>query len=390
MEFQYVIDPTADEPIMLILNHIGWDENAGQGVDGTEFLKELLLLDTMGKSRIQIWINSIGGSVIDGWSILGGMLKTKTKVDTYNIGVAASTAGWLFQAGRTRYMCDYALWMGHNPSGGTGNNEILDRMRNGIIKTISQRTGLSEDETGTMLDNETYMDAEECKAANFCDEIQKTSSLNIKRVSQAASITDKLNEITLIANTLLPTIPKTTKTIIMADTLIDLNITNALKIDKAASPIMAVEAIEAIQNKLIVSEGSLQVATNKITLTEQERDAMKAKCLMLENEVAGYKSMMEEAEAENRMTEAKNMVTGFATLGKIKNDEATIATYAGYATIGTNAAERLASFEQVKNLLTQLPVNKEAKKIEVITNTATVPVNAAVIMARIHAEKNKK
>src|ERR1700761_7304409 len=119
-QFQYVIDPAADEPIMLILQQIGNTCNeAGDiiewGVQGADFCKELLMLDMMGKTRIQIWINSIGGSVIDGYSILGAMLKANTRVDTYNIGVAASTAGWLFEAGKTRDMCDYATWMGHGP-----------------------------------------------------------------------------------------------------------------------------------------------------------------------------------------------------------------------------------------------------------------------------------
>jgi len=125
--FEYCIDPLAEEPIMLILKHIGnvYDAQGNiteYGVQGADFCSELLLLDNAGKRKIQIWINSIGGSVMDGYSILGAMLKTNATVDTYNIGVAASTAGWLFEAGTKRDMSDYATWMGHNPHSADGDD----------------------------------------------------------------------------------------------------------------------------------------------------------------------------------------------------------------------------------------------------------------------------
>jgi len=130
--FEYCIDPLADEPIMLILKHIGnaYDDQGNiteYGVQGADFCRELLLLDNAGKRNIQIWINSVGGSVIDGYSILGAMLKTNATVDTYNIGVAASTAGWLFEAGQNRDMSDYATWMGHNPHSTDGDDPEIKK-----------------------------------------------------------------------------------------------------------------------------------------------------------------------------------------------------------------------------------------------------------------------
>lgn len=389
MIFNYVIDANAEEPIMLILTHIGYDEQMGQGVDGSEFLKELLTLDSMGKSRIQVWINSVGGSVIDGWSILGGMLKTKAKVDTYNIGVAASTAGWLFQAGRERTMSDYALWMGHNPSGGGG--EVLERMRNSIITTISQRTGMSIQDVGAMLDRETYMDAQECLNNNFCDKVQATNSINVKRVSQAASITDKWKEAVTIVNSLLPKdFNKQIKTETMADTKISASITNKLGLHEAASDVMVVEAVEAIQNKLTASEVNLTVAENKAKKTAEELAAMREKCDNLQNQIDQYKSMMEEAEEENRMIEATNMVKGFAELGKINNDEATIKFYVNTATAGKNKDEKATSFEATKTLLTNMVVNKKAETIKVVNTQSGATTNSiALTMARIARDKGQ-
>jgi ATP-dependent Clp protease protease subunit len=62
----------------------------------------------MDKKRIQVWINSPGGDVDDGYNIYNAMLKTKTKVDTHCYGMAASMAGAIFQAGHRRTMADYA------------------------------------------------------------------------------------------------------------------------------------------------------------------------------------------------------------------------------------------------------------------------------------------
>ena len=201
---------------MLILTHIGYDPMQGYGVNGNEFLKELLTLDAMGKKRIQIWINSVGGSVIDGWSILGGMLKCKAKVDTYNIGVAASTAGWLFQAGRKRYMSDYAICMEHNPSG--GDKEITNLFRDSICTIISERTGMSKEDVYKRMDEETYMNAEQALKAKYCDEVVSTGAMNVRRVSQAETVTDKWLAAQNIVNLILPT--KQIKTNKMADTKI--------------------------------------------------------------------------------------------------------------------------------------------------------------------------
>ena len=113
----YCIDENIDEPIMLINTHIGFDEENGQGIDGAQFQRELLYLDGLGKKRIQVWINSIGGVVMDGYNIASAILKTKTPVDTYNVGMSASIAGVIFMCGRNRIMLDYAQFMMHPASG---------------------------------------------------------------------------------------------------------------------------------------------------------------------------------------------------------------------------------------------------------------------------------
>lgn len=368
--FQYTIDPTAEEPIMLILKEIGnTTDDAGNiiswGIQGEDFCKELLLLDTMGKSRIQIWINSIGGSVIDGYSILGAMLKTKTKIDTYNIGVATSTAGWLFEAGRTRDMADYATWMGHNPQG--EESEIKDRMRKSIIKILAERTGKSEDEVGGMLDRETYMNADECLAHGFCDKITTTSTQNIRRVSTARTITDKYKAALEIVNKFLPhkTEPK------MADVKNFTAIVNKLntnrkddeKLHTESSEAMVLEAIDGIQNRLTVAETQLTSEKNKYNVLNKSKEDLQTEYDNLKKSMDKIKAEMEEAECTDRLNKATDMVNSFAELGKIENKKEVIDFWVGLA-------KEKDKLDEIKNQLEKLPVNKGAKKIEV-TNILT-------------------
>ena len=114
-EFKYCPNPDADVPKMFIDNQIGGkDADGNPGIDGNRFMKELLCLsDEMGKKNIQVWINSEGGFVQEGQSIYAGILHSKAKVDTVCYGLAASISGVIFQAGRRRYMTDYANLMYH-------------------------------------------------------------------------------------------------------------------------------------------------------------------------------------------------------------------------------------------------------------------------------------
>lgn len=373
---------------MLILKEIGnTTDDQGNivswGIQGEDFCKELLLLDTMGKSRIQIWINSIGGSVIDGYSILGAMLRTKTKIDTYNIGVAASTAGWLFEAGRTRDMADYATWMGHNPQG--EDSEIKERMRISIVKIIASRTGKDEGEVGAMLDRETYMNADECLENGFCDKITATNSQNIKRLTGAKTISDKYKAALEIVNKFLPhkTEPK------MADVKftaivnkLNTNRKDDEKLHVESSEAMVLEAIDGIQNRLTVAESQLATEKNKYNVLNKSKEDLQAEYDNLKKEMDKIKAEMEEAECTDRLNKATEMVNGFAEAGKIENKKEVIDFWVGLA-------KEKGKHDEIKNQLTALPVNKEAKKIEV-TNILTTGGAKNMDQRMLEIAQNKK
>ena len=159
----YTVDPQAEIPIMLINQHIGFDAEEGYGVMGDLFQKELLQLDTLciesNRKLIQIWVNSPGGVVEDGLSIYSAILRTQTKVDTICVGLCASIAGVIFEAGRKRIMSDYGYLMFHDPYG-SDDAKGMEAITNMIITAIASRTGKTEDEIAAVMKKTTWLGAE--------------------------------------------------------------------------------------------------------------------------------------------------------------------------------------------------------------------------------------
>lgn len=356
----YCIDEFSDEPIMLINSHIGMDSEDGQGVDGAQFQRELLYLDTLGKKRIQVWINSIGGIVMDGYNIASAILKTKTPVDTYNVGMSASIAGVIFMCGRNRIAMDYSILMMHSPNGGT-NDEVLNIMQNSLATVLSAKCSLTSDEISGLMNAETFLDSSQMLEKGFATEIETTDSKNKKRMQQA---TDKAFEVSQIANKLI--ITKTKKRM--------LKVTNKLGLTDDANEESVLNAIKEIENKATTEKEALQAQIDeaKNSLTELQE---KYNALEVDNQTA-------KEEAQNLA--CTNMVTDFAKVGRIKNETETIAKWVNLAK---------ADFEGTKSLIEDLPLNAVANKIEVTTDENEVAKSGEDMMAIALKElqnKNKK
>jgi ATP-dependent Clp endopeptidase proteolytic subunit ClpP len=381
MNFNYTVNVDSDEPIMLINRHIGYDETDGYGIMGDLFQAELLALDDMGKKRIQVWINSVGGIVMDGYNIYNAILKTKTKVDTYCMGIAASMAAVIFQAGRKRIMADYSQLMYHNPFGGD-DKKSLDAMGNSLVKMISTRSGKPEDEVSKMMDKTTWIGASDAFAQGLCDEIEVSSEQNKKRLvpSNAKAM---WKEASTVLNSLIPIQNTTMK-----------KVANKLGLNPEASEDAIVEGINSLQTRATAAETKLTEVQNKAKDDEKAHaEAMAAKETEIKNlkdsikknedELNKMKSDKEaadkkakEADEAAKEEKAKNMVTGYARMGKIKNDEATIKSW---------TAKAKDDFAGVETMLKDIPVNKINNKIDTSRDSDGKPVgySAAGVMAQI-------
>ena len=339
----YCIDENIDEPIMLINSHIGFDEVDGMGIDGALFQKELLYLDTLGKKRIQIWINSIGGVVMDGYSIASAIIKTKTPVDTFNVGICASIAGVIFMCGRNRVAMDYSLLMIHKPSGGN-DEKVLELMQESLVTMLTAKSGLTMEQVSALMDATSWINATECLKMGFATEIEKTAKAETITATNYADIFTQANKIT---NKILKPIINTKKSM--------LKVTNKLGLTDDANEESILNAIEKIVNSSNVEAEEMQK-----TISEMEAELAELK--------QKYDAMIIEVETEKEASEEKeamDMISNFAKLGRIKNDDENVKMWVNLAK---------ADFNGTKSIIENLPLNVIANKIENKIVDANAPI----------------
>lgn len=363
MNFIYTVDPAQDEPIMLINKHIGNDPVLGDGIMGHQFQSELMALDAMGKRKVNVWINSVGGSVIDGEMIYGAILNTYCKVDTYCMGLAASIAAVIFQAGRKRIMADYGKLMYHNVSNGT--NDQLRAFTDSVATMIESRTGKDKATVLTMMAKTTWMNANDAESNGFCDQIQSSSQANKGRLSRVTEPQALWMESVTVMNSIL-NINKPTM----------IKVTNKLGLVDGANEESILSAISNIENSYKGLEAEHVAVKNKLTETETT-------VLDLQNKLSAF----EKAESERSETEkiakeiavkndAKLFSEELVKVGKLKNDVKAIENV-------INAYCKDA--EAIKEIYNSMPINKIAPSIG--NNTSSIaPTNA---MAKMHEIKQK-
>lgn len=359
----YCIDPNAEAPILLIDKHIGNDETDGPGILGNIFSRELLYLDTLGKKEIQVWINSEGGSVSDAEQIYGTILKTKTPVDTYNLGMAASSAGCIFLAGRKRKMMDYAKFMMHQVSGGDEKSrQAFELAVNSMLKT---RSVLSEGEVKQLMDSTTWLTAQECLDLGICTEIENSQEFNKPRKTPEDGVKAMHKEFRQIVNKLIDT---------QKPQSMD-KVTNKLKLVKGSNEDAVLEAINKIETDAQNSANALDAMTKKCEAAEKHGKDMEDKYNALKKEKddadAKAKADAEAANVANAEKKAKELVADGVKAGKIVNSATVVASY-----------EKMAKndYEGTKTIIDALPVSKVSAKViepEDILNKDAAKTNEA-------------
>jgi ATP-dependent protease ClpP protease subunit len=308
------ISDTNGEATILLYDSIGThiDENGiVNGIDGNHFAKEIEYLQTVA-SKINVRINSVGGNVLDGYSIISAILNSKVPVDIYVDGLAASIAGVIAMTGSKKYMMDYGTIMLHNPSG-SNDQPLLDLIKNTLVTILSNNTLLSQEDISKIMDDETYFTSTEAINMGLVDEVitsNKKIKVNRHSLIDMAKIYNKIiNPVKMI------------------------KIKNVLGLEEAVAEEVIVDSIEKLQ------------AENK-TLSET-LEAEKLAKEELQNKINTIELEKEEA----KKAEIKEMVNSFVTSGKIKEEE-------------SESMIKLASvdFDGVKNMLEKIG-SKVAVKI---------------------------
>lgn len=161
---------------LILYGSIGSDEY-WDDISDKAFKQDIENLDDV--ENITLHINSPGGSVFSAVAIANTLKNHKAKITANIDGLAASAATIITSACDTVKMPKNALFMIHNPiTFAYGNNqdmqktlEMLDKVKDSIIETYLNKAKTDRETLSELMDNETWMSAEEAKEYGFIDEI---------------------------------------------------------------------------------------------------------------------------------------------------------------------------------------------------------------------------
>lgn len=181
MMFEIKNSVQADTLDVFIYSDIGkswWDDDDTMSAD--KFRK--LLDDNANAKNINLYINSMGGSVSEGVAIYSQIKRHKAFVTAYIDGYACSIASVIPMAADKVVMSDVSMMMIHNPWTFTWGNskdlrktaDDLDKVLEGsIIPAYKARCGdkITGEKLRELIDGESYLTSQECLDYGFCDEI---------------------------------------------------------------------------------------------------------------------------------------------------------------------------------------------------------------------------
>lgn len=167
---------------IIILNGEIDDNNANNVV------AELLYLDSINHSDINLYINSPGGSITAGMAIYDTMNFIKSNVSTICIGMAASMAAFLLSSGEKgkRFCLENSEVMIHQPLGGASGQateikiaaERILKLKNKLNTILSKNTSQDIKRIEADTERDYFMDSTEALGYGIVDKILKKEELN--------------------------------------------------------------------------------------------------------------------------------------------------------------------------------------------------------------------
>lgn len=164
---------------------IFFDEGVAMQSASTVIAQLLFLQMEDPNEDITIYINSPGGSVIDGLAVVDTMKYISCDINTVVIGMAASMGSLIASSGTKgkRYILPHSKFLIHqvrkydlsyHP---TVNADLqveakeMEKNNNVLIQILSENTGKSTEQLKKDMDRDCWLTAEESVAYGLCDEI---------------------------------------------------------------------------------------------------------------------------------------------------------------------------------------------------------------------------
>lgn len=184
-EFKNKTSTEAD--LYLYIEIASW--GAGYSAHSAQSFKQEL--DNLGEiETLNIYINSPGGDVFEGNTIMNMLKRKKCTKNVYIDGLAASIASVIAMAGDKIIMPSNAMMMIHNAwTYAIGNSkdlrklaDDLDKVNASIRQAYLDKAGdkLDEETLINLMDNETWLTAQECFDYGLCDVVGEDKNIAAK------------------------------------------------------------------------------------------------------------------------------------------------------------------------------------------------------------------
>ena len=279
-----------------------FDEIGTYGVTAQDFISEIKGLKDM---PINLRINSLGGDVFDGMAMYNVIKRREAKTTVYIEGIAASIATIIALGADEVIMAENSLFMIHNAWGGTSGEakdmrktaETLDKITSELTDIYVKKTGLSYDALSEMMDEESWLNAQEAFDLGFIDTISDSIKVAAKYdVSKFKNITQEeiKNKLSININNKK-----------MTNELKDWFNSKVEEIVTAVKGEVKVSADVAEQTAITVNLGDNEEITNKISEFEAKNIELSNKMSLLEEELVSAKGNNETLTVEVEGLNAK-------------------------------------------------------------------------------------
>jgi len=285
--FDYITNYKKDDKEVKMSLRRPIDANPDKGINGDTFAREMEFLASAGVEEVIIDINSKGGNIKEGFSIFQSIKDYPGKTTTRVIGIAASMAGMISQAGDERVIMDYGLFHTHGPqvpSGAKADKKLIEIMKGSLKTILKSKAGITDEESEKLLNGENLFTAVEALNLGFFDRIESSGEV-VK-----LDATNTIDELYILANNFLNNNNKPNK---MKEVITFLGLENE------ANEEQVLNSVKELKNEALKIEeltNSLKEQTEALEIAKKEAEELENKVKDLKN-LAAYELINEKVKS---------------------------------------------------------------------------------------------
>jgi ATP-dependent Clp protease protease subunit len=153
-----------------------------ESINGDDIASEIKHLNETGAKVIKERINSVGGGIVNGFSIISANLNSAAEIHTYNEGMAGSIASLILATGTPgkRFAYDFSLAVIHDPSfDGETLKDIKDekakaetqKFKDSLVQIYANNTNMTKWEASRMMTEDVLLNAQEQLSKGLIDKV---------------------------------------------------------------------------------------------------------------------------------------------------------------------------------------------------------------------------